>query len=112
MDNDDVDDGQIIGTDIDSDSDDYMKDREQIKKDKAEHRFKSVYYEIKDINAYFTTLFLMVGIDFASLILSGAILWFVCNINILKVYQKIQYDLWFFLACIEFSVFIEVNIYL
>ena len=67
--------------------------------------------KIQDINAYFTTLFLMVGIDFASLILSGAILWFVCNINILKVYQKIQYDLWFFLACIEFSVFIEVNIY-
>ena len=68
--------------------------------------------KIKDINAYFTTLFLMVGIDFASTLLSGSILWFACNINIIKVYKKIQHDLWFFLACIEFSVFIEVNIFL
>ena len=65
--------------------------------------------KIQDINAYFNTLFLMVGIDLASLILSGAILWFTCNINIIKVYQRIQHDLWFFLACIEFSVFIEVK---
>ena len=65
--------------------------------------------KIQDINAYFATLFLMVGIDFATLILSFAILWFTCNVNIIKVYKNIQRDLWFFLACIEFSVFIEVK---
>ena len=63
---------------------------------------------ILDFDKYMTSLFMLFSVDFLSLIMNGIILWTTCNINIFKVFQKIQSDFWLIMAVQQSYSLLEV----
>ena len=53
---------------------------------------------VLDIGNYMQNLFMLFSVDFMSLIMNGIILWTTCNINIFKIFQKIQSEFWLIMA--------------
>ena len=53
---------------------------------------------ILDIDKYMTNLFMLFSVDFMSFIINGIMLWTTCNINIFKIFQKIQSEFWLIMA--------------
>ena len=56
------------------------------------------YKPVLDIGNFMTNLFMLFGFDFMSLVINGTILWTKCNINIFKVFQKLQNEFWLIMA--------------
>ena len=56
------------------------------------------YKSVLDIEKYMTSLFMLFSIDFLSLIINWIILWTTCNINIFRIFQKIQSEFWLIMA--------------
>ena len=63
---------------------------------------------ILDFDKYMTSLFMLFSVDFLSLIMNGIILWTTCNINMFKVFQKIQSDFWLIMAVQQSYSLLEV----
>ena len=63
---------------------------------------------ILDFEKYMTSLFMLFSVDFLSLIMNGIILWTTCNINMFKVFQKIQSDFWLIMAVQQSYSLLEV----
>ena len=63
---------------------------------------------ILDFDKYMTSLFMLFSVDFFSLIMNGIILWTTCNINMFKVFQKIQSDFWLIMAVQQSYSLLEV----
>ena len=56
------------------------------------------YKSVLNIEKYMTSLFILFSIDFLSLIINWIILWTTCNINIFKIFPKIQSEFWLIMA--------------
>ena len=69
------------------------------------------YTGIEYIQHAFENLALFLIVDFSSFLLNWIFLWFTCGIDMLKVLSKIQKKLWFFMALMECSLFLEVSTY-
>ena len=65
--------------------------------------------ENEHIETAFKNLALFLIVDISSFVLNGLFLWFTCGIHMLKVLSKIQKKLWFFMALMECSLFLEVK---
>ena len=65
--------------------------------------------ENEHIETAFRNLTLFLIVDISSFVLNGIFLWFTCGIHMLKVLSKIQKKLWFFMALMECSLFLEVK---
>ena len=63
---------------------------------------------ILDFDKYMTSLFLLFSVDFLSLITNGIILWTTCNINMFKIFQKIQSEFWLIMAVQQAYSLLEV----
>ena len=63
--------------------------------------------ENEHIETAFRNLALFLIVDISSFALNGLFLWFTCGIHMLKVLSKIQNKLWFFMALMEYSFFLE-----
>ena len=53
---------------------------------------------VLDIGNYMQNLFMLFSVDFMSLIMNGIILRTTCDINIFKIFQKIQSEFWLIMA--------------
>ena len=53
---------------------------------------------VLDIGNYMTNLLLLFFVDFMSFIMNGILLRTTCNINIFKMFQKIQSEFWLIMA--------------
>ena len=67
------------------------------------------YKPVLDIGNFMTNLFMLFGFDFMSLVINGTILWTKCNINIFKVFQKLQNEFWLIMAVQQAYSLIEVR---
>ena len=56
------------------------------------------YKSVLDIGKYMTSLFILFSVDFLSLIINWIILRTICNINIIKIFRKIQSEFWLIMA--------------
>ena len=63
---------------------------------------------ILDFDKYMTSLFMLFSVDFLSLIMNGIILWTTCNINMFKVFRKIQSEFWLIMAVQQAYSLLEV----
>ena len=63
---------------------------------------------VKDLGAMVKSLLFLSGIDFLSFVVNGILLWTTCKINVLKVMQKIQRNLWIHFAVVDAMLFFEV----
>jgi hypothetical protein len=63
---------------------------------------------ILDFDKYMTSLFMLFSVDFLSLITNGIILWTTCNINMFKVFRKIQSEFWLIMAVQQAYSLLEV----
>ena len=63
---------------------------------------------ILDFDKYMTSLFILFSVDFLSLIMNGIILWTTCNINMFKVFRKIQSEFWLIMAVQQSYSLLEV----
>ena len=64
---------------------------------------------ITDLEQYVSNLALLFIVDLSSAMISGVILWTTCKINIFKTLQKIQKDLWYFMAIYDAYKFVVVS---
>ena len=64
---------------------------------------------ITDLEEYLSKIALYFIVDLSSAMISGVILWTTCKINIFKMIQKIQKDLWYFIAIYDTSKFFMVS---
>ena len=67
------------------------------------------YKPVLDIGHFMTNLFVLFGFDFMSLVINGIILRTTCNINIFKVFQKLQSEFWLIMAVQQAYSLIEVR---
>ena len=67
------------------------------------------YIGIENINHALQNLAIYLCVDISSFLVNGIFLWFTCGINVLKVLTKLQKKMWFFMALMECSLFLEVN---
>ena len=66
------------------------------------------YKSVLDIEKYMTSLFILFSVDFLSLIMNGIILWTTCNINMFKVFRKLQSEFWLIMAVQQAYSLLEV----
>ena len=64
---------------------------------------------ILDIDNYMTSLFMLFSVDFLSLIMNGIVLWTTCNINIFKIFRRIQSEFWLIMAVQQAYSLLEVR---
>ena len=64
---------------------------------------------ITDLEEYLSKIALYFIVDLSSAMISGAILWTTCKINVFKMIQKIQKDLWYFIAIYDTYSIVTVN---
>ena len=67
------------------------------------------YPAISDFEGFLLNLTLLFAIDLMSFVINAFLLWKFCNLNIIKGLQKIQNELWFFMAVVESTLFLEVK---
>ena len=68
------------------------------------------YTAVSDIVSYIKNLSILFGIDFLSLVISWIMLWYFCNINIIRALGKLQKDYWMIMAIQHTFLFVEVKI--
>ena len=66
------------------------------------------YQAITDIGAFTETIGTLLCVDFLSLLINGILLWTFCKINIVTELKNLQKQFWFYMACMEAVVFLEV----
>ena len=64
---------------------------------------------ITDLEQYVSNLALLFIVDLSSAMICGVILWTTCKINMFKTLQKIQKDLWYFIAIYDTYKFFAVS---
>ena len=64
---------------------------------------------IQDIQAYVYNIAVWLIVDLASLAVNGIVIWYFCNINILKVMKKMQEGHWALFALAEAYLMMEVS---
>ena len=64
---------------------------------------------ITDIDAYLFNITLLLVVDLLSLVFNGILIWYHCNINILKMIQISQKEFWHVFAFVEAFILNEVN---
>ena len=64
---------------------------------------------ITDLEQYISNIALLFFVDLSSAMISGVILWSTCKINIFKILQKIQKDLWYFIAIKNTYKYLQVS---
>ena len=64
---------------------------------------------ITDLEQYVSNLALLFIVDLSSAMICGVILWTTCKINMFKTLQKIQKDLWYFIAIYDTYTIVTVN---
>ena len=68
------------------------------------------YQAITDIGAFTQTIGTLLCVDFLSFLINGILLWTFCKINIVTELKNLQKQFWFYMACMEAVVFLEVLI--
>ena len=63
---------------------------------------------IQDIEAYVFKITLLLGVDLLSVIVNAGMLWYFCNINMLKLLMKLQKAFWYVFAIAEAFIVMEV----
>ena len=66
------------------------------------------YQAITDIGAFTETIGTLLCVDFLSFLINGILLWTFCKINIVRELKNLQKQFWFYMACMEAVVFLEV----
>ena len=66
------------------------------------------YQAITDIGAFTETIGTLLCVDFLSFLINGILLWTFCKINIVTELKNLQKQFWFYMACMEAVVFLEV----
>ena len=66
------------------------------------------YQAITDIGAFTETIGTLLCVDFLSFLINGILLWTFCKINIVIELKNLQKQFWFYMACMEAVVFLEV----
>ena len=64
---------------------------------------------IDDFNAFAMNVGMLLGVDFASFVINGLVIWELCKINILKVLWKIQKQYWFVMILTEATLICKVR---
>ena len=64
---------------------------------------------ILDIDAYVLRVSLLMLVDLFSLLINGSLIWKICQVNIFKVFKKLQKSFWYLFAIAEAYVIIEVR---
>ena len=67
------------------------------------------YPAISDFEGFLLNLTLLFSIDTLSFVINAFLLWKFCNVNLLKVLQKLQSDFWIFMMLVEATLFLEVK---
>ena len=65
---------------------------------------------IEDINVFLVNLGLLIVVDVFGFVTSGLLLWKYCQVNVIKVLQKIQKKFWYLLLVTEGYLLIEVSL--
>ena len=64
---------------------------------------------IDDFVAYASTVGMLFVVDFLSFVINGMVIWNLCNVNLLKVMQKIQERYWSVMIFVEAVLLLEVG---
>ena len=67
------------------------------------------YIEIEDLEKTLLWIGMMFTVDIASAVISFAVLWIRCKINIIKMYLQVQNEIWFIMAIQQGYLISEVS---
>ena len=65
---------------------------------------------ITDIEAFVIKVSILLAVDLFSFLVNGMLLWKFCNVNVLKILEKLQREFWIYFAVAEGYILMEVLI--